>query len=86
MTLDETRKVKFMSIKGTFTEVNDLLEVWQLTYPLGELSLSGIKGEYSISFTAEFYRALYVLGAIVEAVRDAKADCHLEISCSYRDE
>lgn len=86
MTLAESKRTKMMSIVGTFTNVNDLTELWVRLYPLGEFRISGVENAYSISFKGEFYKALYVLGIVVEAVRQAKANCHLEISCSYEDE
>lgn len=85
MTLAEATKTKYLTLEGTFTNVDDLREFWFLAYPLGDLSLSGVEQEYKVKFKGEFYKGLYVLGVLIDAVRKANANCHLEISATYED-
>lgn len=85
MTLAESKKTKHLTITGTFTEVPDLTELWFKLYPMGNTCLSGTTGHYSINYKSEFHTGLYALGVITEAVRQAKGNCHLEVSAVYED-
>lgn len=84
MTLDESKMEKMLVIKGTFSDVPDLTELWYILYPMGELKLSGTVGNYSISYKGEMDKGLYALGLTVEAIRKAKGECHLEVGCEYK--
>lgn len=83
MTLEESKKAKMMLIEGTFTAVPDLTELWFRLYHFGGIKLSGTIGRYSVRFRGTPHDGLYVLGVVVEAVRNAEGNCHLEVSCYY---
>ena len=83
MTLEQAKKQKVMVITGTFTGVEDLTELWFKIYPFKTLRLGGAIGAFTIDFKGEWNAGLYVLGTVVEGVRQAKAECHLEIMADY---
>ena len=83
MTLEQSKMQKVMVVNGTFTDVKDLTELWFKIYPLKTLHIGGTAKNYTISFRGEWNAGLYVLGTVVDAVRQAKADCHLEVSADY---
>lgn len=84
MTLAESKMTKMLVLKGTFTEVDSLTKLWFKIYPVKEEITLNCRGNtYRIGYKGEFYKGLYVLGTLVDAIRKAKAECHIEVSCCY---
>lgn len=86
MTLAESKKVKKMVVKGAFSGIVDLTDLWFKLYVFGKVHLSGHHGNYAIEYCGEWDKGLFVLGIVTETVRQAKADCHLEVNCVYEDD
>lgn len=86
MTLAESKMTKKMVVVGTFTGVVDLTDLWFKICMFPKIELSGTQGNYAIKYRGDWDRGLYVLGIVTEAVRQAKASCHLEVNCVYEDD
>lgn len=85
MTLADTKKTKKMVLKGEFSGIVDLTELWFKIYIFGKVHLSGHHGIYAVEYCGEWDQGLYVLGIVTETVRKAQGNCHLEVNCVYED-
>lgn len=83
MTLAESRKTKKMVIQGVLGNEIDLTELWFKIHFCEKIRLGGVDSCYQISFKGDFDKGLYVLGQVVEAIRQAHTRCRLEVSCIY---
>lgn len=86
MTLAQAKMTKVMKIKGTIGSAVDMTELWPKLYICSKLSITGSNGKHVVDLQGDWGEGLYVLGVIIDAVREAHAHCHLEVSCDYEDE
>ena len=85
MTLVESKMAKKMIIDASVTGYIPLTDLWFKICLFKKLNVSGAMGEYTITYDGDFNEGLYVLGKLVETIRNANADCHIEISGYYGD-